>query len=647
MAGNQQTFTFRSRPTAAGFDRLDEYVRGRTEGVDHTLFELIRKRDREMGTGDKLPWPTFILGSGCLAAASPESTGRPTDLDALIDASFAGFPSDLAKRADVYREAVSAFIVELNEGKLGVQASMAWLDERTAKLKRETGENMKGAAGGQSAVFDPRFAIRTALVACLATRLYTEALNAATRVLDRAENEKVAYSLNTHPAMRVVHAIIVTPLRSLVRLLRADWVKGRSASTDAFYALLGAFMEHIDDDGTSRVHRSHVEVLSAFAWYFLTDDTDIYPGWSDTLLFQATDMKDAEAHFTSMSLPRRPQLDDVSPLDETSWLYKRLRRVTRRSWDETGTERDGFYNSVAGILTQQARLIRTATKDRPKDASWPVASAFIASFDVELEIALLSRPDLLDLGIVIVVPVVHVGEGRDYNTSVHWLARIVRPTDSDATTDEKLANLLDGDGWEALGADPRDIERFRGIPTIVHLSGAPLYKLPGVEREFLEGGELRHALLLGENIALVQLGAEIAEHGRSLNPGFAADAPWADDISRVGPGLRYWFIVGTQVADSGVRLRLLTREIAALRDPGAREQRLRKLRILSPGAEVTERFGVLVNERVPMSERQVFLWQGFDVSQGKSSEMTRLIQALGKDTSQLFAGLPVPVGNAS
>jgi hypothetical protein len=222
----------------------------------------------------------------------------------------------------------------------------------------------------------------------------------------------------------------------------------------------------------------------------------------------------------------------------------------------------------------------------------------------------------------------------------------VHPTSNEATTDVKLANLLDGDGWEEVGADPRDIERFRGIPTVIHLSGAPLFKLPAAEREFLLEGELRHALLLGENIALVQLGAEIADHGRSLNPGFTADAPWADDVSRVGPGLRYWFVVGTQVADSSVRLRLLTREIAALRDPGAREQRLRKVRSLSPGAEVTERFGVLVNERVPTSDRQVFLWQGFDVTKGTSSEMTDLILALAKDTSKFFASLPLTAGTA-
>lgn len=597
-----------------------------------------------MGTGEKLPWPTFVLGSGCLVAADVASVDEVTDLDALIDASFANFPTDLTKRADVYREAVSAFIVELNDGKLGAHASLAWLNERASKLARPEAQRSEPIAPGESAPLDPRFAVQTALVACLATRLYTEALNAATRVLDRAENDEVAYSLHAHPTMRAVHATVVTPLRSLARLLRTGWVKGHSASIDAYHALLGAFIDHIDDDGTSRVYRSHVEILSAFAWYFLTDDTDIYPGWSDTLLFQATDMKDAQEHFTSMPLPRRPQLEDVSPLDETSWLYRRLRRVTRRSWERTDTERDDFYDSVAALLIEQSQLIRAATADRPKDASWPLASAFVASFDVELEIALLSHPDSAETGVAVVVPVVHVGDGRDYNTSVHWLARIVRPTRGNASTDVNLANLLDGEGWEVVGAELRDIERFRGIPTVIHLSGAPLFRLPGTERGFLNDGQLRHALLLGENIALVQLGAEIAEHGRSLNPGFAADAPWADDITRVGPGLRYWFVVGTQVADASVRLRLLTREIAALRDPGAREQRLRKLRSLSPGAEVTERFGVLVNERVPMSDRQVFLWQGFDVTQGTSSEMTPLIEALGKDTRRFFAGLSATAG---
>ena len=637
MPGLQKSFTFRSRPAASAFDRLDGYVRARTEGVDHTLFELIRKRDREMGTGEKVPWPTFILGSGCLVTLERDEVQRDIDLAGLISASFAEFPPDLAKRTDVYREAVGGYIVELNQQKLGPQADLAWLDERVSKL------GMEGLGDARVYV---QFAIRAALVACLATRLYTEALNAATRVLDRAEKDEVAYSLHTHPTMRLVHAAVVAPLRSLTRVLRANWVKGQSASVDAFHALLGAFLENIDEGGTSHVHRSHVEVLSAFVWFFLTDDTDIYPGWSDTLLFQATDMKDAEEHFTSMPLPRRPHLDNVSPLDETSWLYRRLRRVTRRSWEESGTNRDDFYDSVAGLLIEQADVIKAATADRPKDLTWPLPSAFVASFDVELEIALLWRSDLPDTGIAVIIPVVHVSEGRHYNTTVHWLARIVKPTHRNATTDEKLANLLDGEDWEVVGADPRDVERFRSIPTVIHLSGAPLFRLPGPDRALLTDGELRHALLLEENIALMQLGAEISDHGRSLNPGFAADAPFADDISRVGPGMRYWFVVGTQVADASVRLRLMTREIAALRDPGAREMRLNRLSESNPGMEVIERFGVLVNQTVATSEGHVFLWQGIDVTQGTSGEMTPLIRELTDDSREFRAKLASTTGAA-
>jgi hypothetical protein len=635
MPGQPKTFTFRSRPAASSFDRLESYVRKRTEGRERTLFELIRKRDKEMGTGEKLPWPTFVLGSGCLVTLERGEVAKAADLDGLISASFADLPTDLAKRADVYREAVAGYIRELNTQKLGPQADLGWLHERLEKA---------GGEGSGDARVDVRFALRAALVATLATRLYTEALNAATRVLDRAEKDEVTYELTTHPTMRLVHASVVAPLRSLVRDLDKGWVKGQSASVDAFHALLGAFIDNIDETGVSHVHRSHVEVLSAFVWFFLTDDTDIYPGWSDTLLFQATDMKDAEEHFTTMPLPRRPHLDDVSPLDETSWLYRRLRRVTRRSWEESGTDRDDFYDSVAGLLIEQADIIREATADRPKDLTWPLASAFVASFDVELEIALLWRSDLPDTGIAVVIPVVHISEGQHYNTTVHWLARIVKPTSRNATTDQKLANLLDDADWELVGADPRDLERFRSMPIVIHLSGAPLFKLPGADRTLLEGGELRHALLLEENIALVQLGAEIADHGRSLNPGFAADAPFADDLSRIGPGMRYWFIVGTQVADATVRLRLLTREIAALRDPGAREMRLKRLSESNPGMDVIERFGVLVNQTVATSEGHVFLWQGFDVTQGTSGEMTPLIRQLAEASHEFRAKIGTATG---
>lgn len=632
-----QTFTFRSRPTASAFDRFEDYLRTRTEGVDRTIFELIRKRDREMGTGsDRIPWPTFILGSGCLLTLAGHSGGITADIEPLLEASFDGLPTEVAKRSDVFLGGLGSFLVELNQQKFGPNADLYWLVERWEELPDRSRSESDFVLGG---THDVRFAVRTALVAFLATRLYTEALNAASFVLDRAEKDEVAYSLATHPAMRAVHAAVVAPLRAITRSMHAHWERnrGKSDSLDAYHALLAAFIGHLSDDGVSTVHRSHVEVLSAFAWFFLTDDTDIYPGWSDTLLFQATDMKDSGEHFASMPVPRRPRLETVSPLDETSWLYRRLRRVTTRSWQEVATDRDNFYDSVAELLIQQTEMVRAATREHPRDASWPIASAFIASFDVELEIALLSRHDLPDTGIAVVIPVVHIADSLDYNTTIHWLARVIEPTARNATIESKLANLLDGDGWQTVGASGGDIDRFRGMPVVVHLSGAPLFRLPGEERDILRGGELRHALLLDENIALIQLSAEIAEHGRSLNPGFGADPPFtlSGDQSRPGPGLRYWFMVGTQVADSSVRLRLLTREIAAIRDPGVREQRLRKLREFAPGVEVTERLGVVINETVPTSERQVFLWQGFDVIRGTSGELTPQIRRLSEETARL------------
>ena len=110
--------------------------------------------------------------------------------------------------------------------------------------------------------------------------------------------------------------------------------------------------------------------------------------------------------------------------------------------------------------------------------------------------------------------------------------------------------------------------------------------------------------------------------------------------------MRYWFVVGTQVADATVRLRLMTREIAALRDPGAREMRLKRLGESNPGFDVIERFGVLVNQTVATSEGHVFLWQGIDVTQGTSGEMTPLIRELADDSREFRTKLESTKGAA-
>lgn len=604
--------------------------------MERSLYDVIRTRDREVGFQDRVPWPTFILGSGALATYSRrELTADQSEAEfaalavRIREALTAQLHPSFAQRIDAeFAPRTEQFIRALAERKLGPTASLAWLTE--------PGSSVASARETQD------FAVVLTCIAVLATRVYTEALNATTSVLDRAEKDEVAYRVDASLDSRLVraHEDLVLPLRQIIEGLDAEWGDDESQARAAALSLLHDFARGLGS-WQVHVHRTHVEILTAFAWYFLTEETDIYPGWADILLFQAANMPDAKADFAALPLPRRPRLRDINPLDESSWLYRRLRRVTERSWEDAESARDEFYGSVARLMIQQAELVGRGAETM-RDDRWPLVSSFVVSFDVELEIALLHRMDDDAEGIVVVIPVLRT-EGdadRPFNTTIHWLYRIVAPVRGGDWRDD-LNRLLDESDWRVLSSPSKGLDAFKGLPIVVHLSGAPLFKLPsadaagirrGTDRRGnpLPEGVLRHAIVLDENMALFQLAAEARDPAGRLHPDLSASTEWDQGT---GPGPRFWTIVGAQLADPGVRLRLLTRELMT-EQVQDRKQRAEHAHH-DGGSDGGARTGVIVNEWSPGAERQVFAWQGLDVVKGRSDELQvhldRLYENIARD----------------
>lgn len=621
VAPDPKALRFRSRPAATYHRTLHEYKVETADGSGETgLFDLIRQRDTHAGkTPDAYPWITFVLGSGCLATRGADQEG--VDLDRFLRVGLEPV-GDLVERYAL-ADLAKAFLVDLAALKLQQRPA-----NETLAAQSVTADEAKWP-----------LAARAIVVAALATRLYTEGLNLTTRVLDRAEREQVTYSIDA-PEMARLHAGITQPLLKLISPpveLRSD----AAHSHRAWKHLATEVASRLEATGSKTILRSHVELLTAFAWLFATADADIYPGWSDVLLFQAADMADHTESFAAIPALSRPDLRNVAPLSADAWIHRLLRAVTERSWAQTDTARDSFYDSVAALLVQQAEL-RTTSPDA--NIQWPLATAFVASFDVELEIALISQlragADSSAGSFAVVLPVFLIDDSpaaAPFDTTLHWLWRRVGPFPASEHGGE-LGDLLDGGGWQLL--DGVDVAGELGdLPIVVHLSGGPLFTLPEKsDRDFLTHGRLRHALLLDENMALVQVAADLAGRTGRLPRDFTRDSGVRD------VGSRFWTFIGTQLADSGIRLRLVSQELATLLNPESRisdaTHARRSALVESASVELSDeadaigdqkteedtepradRVGLIVNDWAPATERQVFHWQGLDVVKARNTEL--------------------------
>lgn len=621
---------FRSkRPTGAGLLYFPSWrVDGSTPsfasayGVtgfapDPPLLRLaaLRVRGAETDPGRVFPWVTFVLGSGCLAGETTSESDQASSVHegvaALVDAAFDAVTldglrgSDRAEVAKVLgspalRELASEFIVELASSRTPGQVG-AWLAE-TQSLESPFADRRE-------------FGLLAALGAALGARLYLETTSLTRVTLTSPQRETVTFDPADFPQLHRIDEAVREPLAALVKALNVSALRQEPG--------VGAFLRVIEIVATDRsVVRERVEVLGAFAWHFLTAGTSVYPGWSDILLFQAAETSGI-ADFLDVPMLRRPKLHSLVEFgtpDTDAWLVTRLREVTERSWsehaDRVSSERELFYGAVADTLIQQA-----AVNANPQ-ANAPLATAFIAGFDVELEMSLLRRLAASTDGpreIAVVAPVFHVRPGGGYDTSLCWIWKKVR-----VDGERPLAELLDGGGWQYNDEKRgRLAGQLRGLPVVVHLSGAPLLTVTGGDIAGLPGWRTQHqirpALLLDEYTSLIQVALDLRQVDGRLAAELTSDPVVAS--SRLSCGPRYWAFVGVQLSDPAVRLRLLSHEIST--EWGNATDKHRETETLS-----TADRGVVVNTWSPVSERQLFHWQGFGVVKAEAKEMTADIERL-------------------
>ena len=657
---------------AAHFKSWADYLRVLSDPDQDSLLTILKERGRrptpyprdneEQKASKRIPWVTFVLGSGCLTATDVSSNDVPFGVGAVADARKQ-MSADLDDMLHLYPNLqldnlAARFLELLTCDRTGVS------DAREALATVVVRDDVRPRE--QSA--------RVALAAALATQLYAAALETRP-LLQSADRETVLLDLGS-PGGVGANADIIEPLKHVLGLLSdAD-----DAATPTAQRALAELAKAVSASvSVGRVRRFHVELLTAFAWYFFTAGTRVYPGWTELMLLRtfedSTWFRDEVVTANSAESRLRPPIKRLHRQDD--WVVKRIVDVTNSSWrsrrskSDTRTDRDEFYDLVASFLNQQATAV--FPKGR-KGASKPAAVCFSTSFDLELEMA------LWDAGqpFVVILPVFALDKDYKHSASLHWVWTEVTPTDLDPAVGpcpdpdhtpsvESTLNLPPAlwrpGGWrladqlkDQLGHHGRGLD----IPIVVRLAGSPLMRLPSPEDlgPTPNTSELHHALLLDEYTAFQQAYQDfddLSASGGVLPTFLSADAS----------PTRTWVLLGTQLGDPAVRLRMAAHHVkrrvtrnakrgvpeSAKSGPSDVEGKGGSGISVSTEPEETapdsntERptSGIVINAMSQLSDRELFLWEDFDVVDGRHTDLVpQLHELLGDIHQELIALRPAP-----
>jgi len=532
------------------------------------------------------PWPTFVLGSGCLTARDwAEESGGTSKAD-LSDA------LERVSRDRVARAQTLSFV-----DNLALNRSERSLDSPGLSPAPRSAEHWD-------------FIARTALAATLLTRLYGHSIAESAQIVTDSHRERI--TLPRNPFTRREY---IAPLEAELKKLTTKPTEGR-ALRSSLASLAESILASLEG---GEVQRAHVELLSAFLWFLLTEDTFLYPDWSDLLLFEAfmdeelmERIAEDEAWHDSQLKPSTTAMGSAAPV--ARWLTARLAEISENSWASrddarrSPTPRDEFYDAIAAILGQQADRYHSF-EDVGSDHKPPLPTGFVTTFDLELEMAMWQRS--LSFAeprpFVVIVPVV-VPEKTKTSVSLRWAWREVVPT----ADGDQLRALRDGGtgAWTLIGKGGslpgplRDTpETWGRTPVIVRLAGSPLMSVDvaGIT-------DLRQALLLDEYTAVshtvldLTAAAQSSPYTNTLESMKGLPASLTESRLTAASAYmpRYWMFLGTQLNDSGVRMRLLSNQIAFAAQN------------VKDG--VSENVaGMAINRRSRPNDREVFHWFGLDV----------------------------------
>lgn len=344
------------------------------------------------------------------------------------------------------------------------------------------------------------------------------------------------------------------------------------------------------------IEAEQIRLLTALVWHRLLKELSPshYPGWTDLLMRLVLQNERA---LLSHRQPRWTSMNELNTWVETtivptSGLTWGADRTVART--ELDPEVQSFYDALADCLWGQARVAEhyrqparppvmhhagVAYEPLRAPESLPLASAYVTSFDMELERSLwrtIARGDGRTSGsFSIVFPVYRQNASLSRDGEFYWLEKIV-------TVDTERDP--DGTFWfrdtTNRGAGPAPKFRImhsrrtdlRNHPYIVRLGGCPGISIPPVSQlaadpEFLAdfrelndqqslSGVFVHSLTVDEYLALRQV--ETEQVWRSMNNQQSRTLPERMRLSTIDGPTRSWALLGIQLRDPAVRLRLLS-----------------------------------------------------------------------------------------
>lgn len=552
------------------------------------------------GTGPKaewehFPWLTLVLGSGCLDLPSqPEF--KPEPVSAAVRKVI-----DQTGMAKQWGEVID----------LPTVAGRFTLKLATSRLGPARGEADDSSGVNDSDLEIEALAAHLCLVAALSTRFFHTVRAMLPDPMGRWDDDIAIYpNEGDDPDEVDVTGVIIDPLRNATATALRELEPLVSASDgNPVLLAVGQLLDEVDDGLGSapyELREVQVRLLTEVAWHFLTRGTTVYPGWTDLLLGLL--LNEAGSTIRGSRRPR-PQFVRLAALPGV--VRRILDGPTKASWarltaveadgDEPST-RDRLYAGAADVLWAQSEAITGLRLP----TMLPPATAFVTSFDLELEMALLLQAAGRPFSVAIPVHLLDSEMASDAEPA--WLLGRIDPSQGDAT----LETLTHGATWEVLSPKTDQRDPLRTGPVVVHLNGCPMFEEPAMTPKIREGlDELRvevsdkavltHAVTVDEYLAMRQSAAELSWNSeRTLdNKGRVSRGLHQDLTKDSKSNPRFWMAIGVPIADSAIRHRVVSQ--ITLR--WAQDE----------GPSAVEGAGIAVNRRIDDDEASLLFWLGMDV----------------------------------
>jgi hypothetical protein len=549
----------------------------------------------------RAPWLTPVLGSGCSA-----TTATVQDLF--------GLASKLGEDTTAFSPSVPAFIE-------GAPAATAVSRYAMSLIRDRLRWGQAADEKGNFASTPPSWLADVVAASALLTKLYFRIKAVSDDAPYRPNHDGRAVLDDSSLYWHRLHSNLAEPCRLVVTGLQARhsdigqalYPSGGIYANETIESLLLHVSTMLDgtakqgDEGGRRLEIGWlaVQALAEFAWFCLTSvsKSTVLPGWSDLLLDLSNFDLPSEG---DIGTPNFGALLSAGPLIRDRYL-----EATTQAWDRWGST---LFSATAAVLNTQAQV----RLREPPAKLLPRSTAFVTSFDLDLEIALLKAGKPFSVAL----PVHLVNSCADEkNAHTFWITLTVPGSDTPSER-ERLDRLMKPqiDDLSVLTQDA-----ICADPVVVRLAGCPLIALP-VKRGASDEGrfhrevsdhlstllreegsswadwsnlQLHHAVLISEHDAVLQNTVDTAFIDSTKRLGLPATF-----VAEVEEYRRFWMLLGVQFQDTAIRHRIATL-IQSLPRLGSHQGRL------SPRSSAC--VGVAVNRYSTLVEQNLLWWNGFDV----------------------------------